>query len=80
MRKKEPKRFDPDYKPPRDRFGILLSIETETDKIRPIWTYPPPEQDHICLIFGYCPIHKCVHEHPSKPRKKLGKKLGEGPR
>ena len=75
------KRFDPDYKPPRDRFGILLSIETETDSVRPIFLFPTVDQDHICAMFGYCPIHQCVHEHPNRPkpgrRKKLGKVQGD---
>jgi len=83
LKEKEPKRFDPDYKPPRDRFGILLSIETETDSIRPIFLFPTADQDHICSIFGYCAFHQCVHEHPKRPKssrmKKLGKKEGDAP-
>jgi hypothetical protein len=75
--------INPDKKLPRDKFGILLSIETETDKIRPLWLFPSPDQDHVCMLFGYCPIHKCTHEHPSRPKgfrmKKLGKKQGESP-
>jgi len=61
--------IDPNYKPPRDKFGILLSIKTETDDIRPIWIYPSQEQDHVCSLFGYCPIHKTVHEHLGPPKK-----------
>jgi len=71
--------IDPDKKLPRDRFGILLSIETETDRIRPIWQYPPKEQDHVCALFGYCPIHETIHEHPSRPKRKATKQLGKKP-
>lgn len=60
--------IDPNFKPPRDKFGILLSIKTDTDDIRPIFMFPLSDQDHICRIYGYCPVHHRVHEHPKPPK------------
>lgn len=75
--------IDPDRKLPRGPDGFLLSIKTETDETRKIWLFPDPKQGHVCMIYGYCPIHKIVHEHPKRSKalrsKKLGKKVGESP-
>jgi len=75
--------INPHYKPPRGTDGFLLSIKTETEETRKLWLYPSENQGHVCMIYGYCPIHKIVHEHPSRPKslrsKKLGKKVGESP-
>jgi len=75
--------IDPDRKLPRGTDGFLLSIKTETEETRKIWLFPSENQGHVCMIYGYCPIHKVVHEHPSRPKRKgtgkLGKKVGESP-
>lgn len=77
IREREVKLIDPNFRPKRDQFGFLLTIQSGTEEVRKIWEYPSDNQDHVCALFGYCAFHKCEHVHPSRPRRSKSQTLGK---
>jgi hypothetical protein len=60
--------IDPNRKLKRAKDGWLASIKVPEEETRKVWEYPNEHQDHVCKIYGYCPIHKTDHSHPERPK------------
>jgi hypothetical protein len=68
---------------PRDKYGVSLLIRdpkarergqfASQDEDMILWQMrgTPIEQDRICMMFGYCPIHQCIHAPSSGKRRKV---------